>query len=182
MKLMNACKLFGLLTALATPGLGNAQQTLTLTVTGVLVGGTCDVNALDRLQDIDLYPVTVAALVSAPGQSYRPKPFFIRLENCAPGLRNAKFSFNGMPDEHESSQWANTHARPAPNVALHIERSDTNVVISPFSVDPRTHSIAIDSVSRTATFAGNVSYWRKNTGAPGEGGVTGQTVFTIDYD
>lgn len=157
---------------------GYAQvDTVFLNVTGRLVGNTCNIVPADIDRTVTLRDVSTFELIASSDQSYAPRSFSLRLENCTPGITNAKFSFSGVSDSTDGNHWSNTGT--ADNLAIHLYRA-TGEAIAPFEFAGDIYTLPVTGT--TATFDAFVAYWKTGTGAPTQGSLKSRAVVTVDYD
>ncbi len=84
-----------LLLALATPA--QAYDVL-ISVTGNLIGNTCEVSTDSKEQDVYLGNISAKQFSGSGAVSNITTPFTLKLESCGPTFAGVKIRFSGTPD------------------------------------------------------------------------------------
>lgn len=87
-----------LLFALSAPAL--AYDVL-ISVSGNLIGNTCEVSANAKEQDVFLGNISAKQFSGAGAASHIATPFTLKLESCGPTFSGVKIRFSGTPDPDE---------------------------------------------------------------------------------
>lgn len=152
-----------------------AAQSVTFNVTGTVQAGTCDLSAGDVNRVVKLDPIYVGDL-PANGAAGTVN-FNLIVNNCAPGLSNAIFTFTGTPDASDGLRYQNTGT--ATGVAIELESaSDSQTIGADGTNNARTVAIS----GGQAVLGLTASYWRLAGVAANPGSVTAVATVNTSYN
>ncbi|QIR28747.1 MULTISPECIES: fimbrial protein [Kluyvera] len=133
-----------LLLAVATPA--QAYDVL-ISVTGNLIGNTCEVSTDSKEQDVYLGNISAKQFSGSGAVSNITTPFTLKLESCGPTFAGVKIRFSGTPDT-ENPQLIKIADGGATGVAVQI--LDKEGAIIPLNTLTSTYGAAgNDSVQMT---------------------------------
>lgn len=144
MSVISCASGIALLLALVTPA--QAYDVL-ISVTGNLIGNTCEVSADSKEQDVYLGNISAKQFNGAGAVSHISTPFTLKLESCGPTFAGVKIRFSGTPDA-ENTQLIKVADGGATGVAVQI--LDKDGVLIPLNTQTVVYGAAgDDSVQMT---------------------------------
>lgn len=98
-----------------------------ISVTGSIIGNTCDVAADAKTLSVPLGTIGSGQFRTVGGMGNVKSWFTLSLQNCGPTFTGAKIRFTGTPDP-TNTQWLKTAAGSASGVALALFDADDHPV------------------------------------------------------
>lgn len=154
-----------------------SADTVTFTVTGQIVSGTCELSAGDQNRTVTLAPIGTSDMPASGKAAKGAASFTLTVENCAAGLSTATFTFAGTPDPNDNMRYQNTGN--ATGVAVELESTS----------DGQTIGANGTNSSRTAPISGSQAsldltayYWRIPSVALAAGAVRSIATVTASYN
>lgn len=121
-----------------------------ISVTGSLVGNTCEVSTDAKEQDVYLGNISVKQLSRAGAVSNITTPFTLKLESCGPSFSGVKIRFSGTPDTTDP-QLIKVADGGATGVAIQI--LDKDGVLLPLNTQTKVYGVAGDDSVQMSFYA-----------------------------
>lgn len=160
-----------LLFALSAPA--QAYDVL-ISVSGNLIGNTCEVSADAKEQDVFLGNISAKQFSGAGAVSHIATPFTLKLESCGPTFSGVKIRFSGTPDPDEP-QLIKIADGGASGVAVQI--LDKEGVMIPLNTQTAAYGSAGDDRVQM-TFYARLAATGKTVNS---GGVSAVATWTTEY-
>lgn len=157
---------------------GNASQSVTVSVTGEITAGTCDVSVNGGGADATVtLPTLLADDVNQTGHAGKTA-FTIALSNCLGTLNTGGAFFEAGPDVNSTEYFIRNSSSTASGVAFALYASDGSTRVRPGDASGQAPYLDITSGSATQTFY--VEYLSDaKTAKPGT--LTGNVTYHLDY-
>lgn len=157
---------------------GNAGQNVTISFTGELLPGTCDVSINGGGADATIIlPTLLADEVNETGHAGKTA-FTIALSNCVGTLNTGGAFFEAGPDVNSTEYFIRNASSTASGVAFALYASDGSTRVRPGDASGQAPYLDITSGSATQTFY--VEYLSETKVAK-PGTLTGNVTYHLDY-
>lgn len=150
---------------------GTALAQTQFDITGEIDPGTCQWAVGDDDRTIVFDPIDASVLNVHGSGNFQT--FSLTLQNCAPGMSSATFTFGGTPDTSDPLRFLNVGS--AKGTAVDLESSDGLYI----GANGTNNSRTVPVVGNGAVIALRAGYWR--VGSVSAGSVSSVATVTVTY-
>lgn len=145
-----------------------------ISVTGSIIGNTCDVAAETKTLTVPLGTIGSGQFRSVGGMGNVKSWFTLKLQNCGPTFTGAKVRFIGTPDP-ANPQWLKTASGSASGVALALFDADDRLV--PLNTQTKFYGQAGNSEVEMKFYARTIA----TQSSVGVGDVSATATWLVEY-